>query len=224
MTKKKPKSISPFKDALTAVSEVVKVARIADTPSEIRLEKILKDHHKVALIEAHCGIGASIGSIAAIIGVYDFQLEDWILRGRKECQEYDPEVLQTPYMRLWLLMSVKWAEARILAENALKEKNPEKYLQSRTAKLLGDDWVENTNKDSQEEAMYIDVGGQILESLRSLRNQGFDLNDIIDKDKLTLKVDAPPKKDSDILRENGLLPAPVRSSLPKFFEPEIPTE
>ena len=159
-----------------------------------------------------------MGTLAHTIGISEKLLEQWLMKGREQVALYDSEFYMTPYMTLWNLLSKYWAESRLLAEASLQQRDPVKYLQSKTARLLGDDWVDDKASLQEDQEVRLQVGANLIESLKLLRAQGHDLNDIFDNDKLTLKVEPPARKEKDILEENGLIPPRMKSSLPEIFE------
>ena len=172
----------------------------------LKLESLLQDEQKLADIHARCQGGASIGTISGVLGIPDKIFRDWVYRGRAEWNKYDPDFVKTPYMQLWEILSSAWADARTIAEAMFQKCNPEKFLQSKTSALIGDDWVDkNDSEDEKVQKTQLNVGTELLSSLKLLRNQGYDLNQIIDQDKMTLIVDAPKEKPEDYLRSAGLI-------------------
>ncbi len=171
------------------------------------LERLLRDNRKVQILIDKASMGCSLGTIASALGVSSQTFNVWVHRGREDSLKYDPEFTLTPHMKLWGVLQEALSKARNIAESSLLTRNPEAFLKSKTAALLGDDWTDDKISLEEEEAKTrLDVGQTLLESLKLARKQGMDLNDIIDNNLLTLKTEAPQEKEEDMLNQNGILP------------------
>lgn len=170
-----------------------------------KLEKLLSDPDVVNQIQSRSQLGASVGTIAAVIKVPTETFTRWVNKGKEQAEKYDPEFVTTPYMELWEILRSGWAEARTLAEAMFQKNNPEKFLKSKTSKLLGSDWEEEVVSSEEDmERKTLQVGTQLIESLKLLRKKGFSLDEIIDTDKMSLLTSSPPEKKEDILKKNGV--------------------
>lgn len=193
------------KDLIPFDKHPLRLSERTPKDSDSKLESLLNDPDKVALMESRSQIGASIGTIAATLGIPTNTFIKWVDRGKEETQKYDPDFAQTPHMQLWEILSKGWAEARTLAEAALSQRNPEKFLTSKASRMVGDDWVEEEKAPEDViEKTTLQVGTSMIEAMKTLRAQGFSLDEIIDKDKMSLMVDPPKKKEQDILIKNKI--------------------
>lgn len=195
------------------------------TPEKVKtqLSKILSDKGLVKLINERAAIGCSLGSIAATLQVPYGVFQSWVLTGREESSKYDPEFAKTDEMELWGIISDGWGKARTVCEGMVMQTNPEKFLTSKASKLLGDDWVEeNVAVDENSTSMKLDMGLELIDTLKALRAQHVDLNEVIDQDKLSLRVTPGPKKATDVLEAHNLLPT-KNCSLPAIFQTQVET-
>jgi hypothetical protein len=209
--------------SLPKTEPVVELVPLNDKTKETLLEGILKNHKKVGIIQDKAFLGCSLGTIAACVGVSPQTFSNWAYRGREDCLKYDPEFTLTPHMKLWKYLQEGYSQARILAETSLAQKNPELFLKSKTSQLLGDDWVESKISSEEEETKTrLDVGANLIASLKLARRQGLDINSILDLDLLTIKTEAPKEKEQDLLTSNGVL-SNVFPSLPSSLATNIET-
>ncbi len=199
------------------------LVKIDPAKHESNLEKLLSDPTLVDLIRQRAALGCSTGSIAALLKINYHTFNKWIDQGKEDAATYDQDFAQTPYMRLWFIISEGIADARVLAEASLATRDPEKYLQSKTAALVGDDWIEEANSQEDENSMStkIEMGMDLIETLKILREQKVDLNEVIDTNSLSLMITPPKKKQlEDPLVANKLLPE-VAPCLPNFLQREL---
>jgi hypothetical protein len=194
---------------LTPLTEDRKLTKLEETLASDLTMKNLKERAE---------IGCSIGTLATIAGVSAKVFEVWIVQGKIDSEKYDRDFGETNQMILWDIISKAWAQARTIAEARFAEKDPERFLQSKTSRMIGDDYVDRVDSTEEDTVFTKDLGANFVESLKILRDQGMDLNEIIDNDKLKIKTSAPERKKEDLLIEQGLKPPKRQSSLPSIFE------
>lgn len=184
-----------------------------------RLERFLEDSTSIEIVSSLSSLGCSVGTIAAKLGVPYSRLLDWLEKGKLESSTYDPDFCSTPYMELWSVFSEGMSTARQLAEGSLAQRDPERFLRSKASKLISDEWIEEEKAQEEEKSTStsLPAGEDFIESLKAFRAMGYDLNDIIDKDSLQMRLSPPPVKKEDVLKANGLVPNVV-SSLPKTVD------
>ena len=150
------------------------------------LKEHLDDPVFVQTIETLCSIGASIGTMAAKLGISDRSFRKWVKQGHEDSENELPTF--SLQRELWDIISKGLADSRMMAEAALAKRNPEKFLTSKTMQLLGDDHV-----DEVEAQEYIpetmELGNNLIESFRVLRKQGVDINQIIDSGQIYLEAE-----------------------------------
>lgn len=168
--------------------EVIK-AEVVEQPMT-KLEKLLNDPVKLNQATEYAKLGASSSTIASRIGMPIAAFCKWMVEGKKK-QEDDPG---SPEARLFSIMADAWSNARTLAEASLAQRDPLTFLTRGPGRLLGDDWVEQVETVAVEEKDTLQVGTEFVDALKLLRQQGIDLNEIIDKDQLTLNTNAPKSK------------------------------
>jgi hypothetical protein len=196
---------------LTSIEPKIELVETTPEFENSRLVRLLNDRILMQEIADRARSGSSIGTLSAYLKIPNKIFGEWVYRGREECNRYDPEAFSTPYMKLWQHLSTAWADARTIAEATFSKINPEKFLQSKTVSLLGDDWKEDVEQNQEEERKnnsQLDVGANLIEALKTLRQQGLDLNDIIDSNKLSIIVSPPEKKSEDLLEEAGITNRP----------------
>jgi len=165
---------------------------------------VLDDPSISSEIESYANAGFTISTIAARINISERTFRKWVLQGKEDHALEQP----TLHARLWSLLSKGWATARGLAESRVAEMDPKWFLTRGPSKLLGEDWTDTTEKEEQQQ-LRLEVGTEMVQALKILRNQGIDLNEIIDKDMLTLNTsinekDESTKKVSEEIKTLGL--------------------
>lgn len=188
MTKKRP----PKKDLII---EQIELPIQQLTP----LENLLAD--SIAMKQAFelASAGFSMSSIAATLGFPTTTFIMWIKKG-KSLEEESPN---SPEVILWKELSKGWATAKGLAEAKLAQVDPKFFLTRGPARLLGDDWDEDISGQANKTKETLDVGADFITALKSLREHGHDLNEIIDNDLLSVRVDHKDKP-VDILEKHGI--------------------
>jgi hypothetical protein len=155
--------------------------------------------------------GFSVSTLAAKLKIPTSTFNKWINDGQ-QLSVIDPGA---PEAMLYTRLAEHWAVARGLAEASLAQTKPEIFLTRGPGRLLGNDWAETKDEKTVAEGDKLQIGVEIIESFKLLREQGIDLNDIIDNDKLSLIGIAPPTK--TLLEEIGIdktitsLPGKLRS-------------
>lgn len=196
---------------------IIELVPYSEKSKESLLEGVLKNQKKVTLIQDRAALGCSLGTIAACIGISPQTFSNWAYRGREDCLKYDPEFTLTPHMKLWRYLQEGYSQARLLAETSLAQKDPEKFLKSKTSQLLGDDWTEEKISPEEEELKTrLDIGSNLVASLELARKQGLDINAIIDLKLLSIKTDPPKETEEEVKASNGLIPtAKLFPSIPE---------
>lgn len=188
MTKKRqPKKDIPI--------EQIPVPFLEPTQLEILLADTMLMREAVDLASA----GFSSSSIAAKLGLSATKFIAWIRKG-KALEDESPN---SPEVILWKEMSKGWATAKGLAEASLAQKDPKYFLTRGPARLLGDDWDEDTSAQANKTKETLDVSEDFITALKALRNQGYDLNEIIDKNMMTVNVEHK-EKPVDLLEKHGI--------------------
>jgi hypothetical protein len=154
------------------------------------INRLIEDDDRMHKAIEWAKIGFSVSSIAAQLKIPGATFNKWINDG-KNLAVTDPGA---PEAILFTALAEGWAIARGLAEASLAQSKPEIFLTRGPGKLLGDDWIESKGSVQDENANKLNIGSEIIESFKLLREQGIDLNDIIDNDKLQLIGVAPPPK------------------------------
>lgn len=189
-TKKKPKKI-------VTKPPTVELVPVKDTfvPA---INKLLDNERLMRQAEEWASIGMSVSSIAAKLKIPTSTFNKWINDGKKFAVT-DP---LAPEAILFTRLADGWATARGIAEASLAQTKPEIFLTRGPGKLLGDDWIEQKGTAQSEENSKLNIGSEIIESLKLLRDQGVDLNEIIDNDRMQMIGVAPPTK--NLLEEKGI--------------------
>ena len=162
------------------------------------INKLLDNERLMRQAEEWASIGMSVSSIAAKLKIATSTFNKWINDGKKFAVT-DPAA---PEAILFTRLADGWATARGIAEASLAQTKPEIFLTRGPGKLLGDDWIEQKGTTQSEESGKLNIGSEFLVSLKLLREQGVDLNEIIDNDKMQLIGVAPPTK--TLLEEKGI--------------------
>lgn len=181
------------------------------------VELLLADHILMQKAVEMAAAGFSMSSIAASVGIPASTFVKWIKKGKanEEDNPNDPEVL------LWKELSKGWAIAKGLAESTLSKVDPKFFLTRGPARLLGDDWSEESSSPTKNKET-LDVTEDFLTALKRLRERGFDLNEIIDNNLLSLKTESVERKEVDLLQEHGInqvqkaLPGPLAQEAHKL--------
>jgi len=175
------------------------------TPIEI----LLNDSFTMEKAVEYASAGFSVSSIANMIGVPSSTFSIWIKKG-KQLEEENPNI---PEVILWKQLAKGWATAKGLAEAKVSQTDPKFFLTRGPAKLLGDDWAEDTVTDKVQSKETLDVTQDFVTALKALRERGHDLNEIIDNN-LLMKVEYQEKpvdvdaKDVITQQMNKALPSP----------------
>lgn len=188
MTKKRsPKKDLPIEHVQLPIQEA--------TP----LENLIAD--SVAMKQAFelASAGFSMSSIAATLSFPTTTFILWVKKG-KALEEESPNA---PEVILWKELSRGWATAKGLAEAKLAQVDPKFFLTRGPARLLGDDWDEDTSSQANKTKETLDVGADLITALKALREQGHDLNEIIDKNTLSIVVEHKDKP-VDLLEKHGI--------------------
>jgi hypothetical protein len=191
-TKKK----SPLKKTITKPPQVDLI--VYDENVIPPINKLIDDDMLMKRACELASTGASVSSLAAMLKIPAPTFRKWISDGQA-LHITDPGA---PEAILYERLAESWGIARILAEAALAQTKPEFFLTRGPGKLLGDDWIEQKGTTQTEDQNKLHIGAEIIESFKLLREQGIDLNDIIDNDKLELIGVAPPAK--TLLEEKGI--------------------
>jgi hypothetical protein len=154
------------------------------------INKLIEDDNLMSDACEWASVGFSVSSIAAKLKIPGPTFNKWINDG-KTLASTDPGA---PEAILFTKLAEGWAIARGLAEASLAQCKPEIFLTRGPGKLLGDDWIESKGTVQDESANKLNIGSEIIESFKLLREQGIDLNDIIDNDRLQLIGVAPATK------------------------------
>jgi hypothetical protein len=162
------------------------------------INKLLDNERLMKQAEEWASIGMSVSSIAAKLKIPTSTFNKWINDGKK-FSVLDPGA---PEAILFTRLADGWATARGIAEASLAQTKPEIFLTRGPGKLLGDDWIEQKGTAQSEDNSKLNIGSELIDSLKLLRKQGVDLNEIIDNDKLQLIGVAPPTK--TLLEEKGI--------------------
>lgn len=209
--KRKTPGTTP-KVPVEATEEVLVIPNVVDPELKPILD-ILANNSLIEKIIDLASAGASIGSIAASLKISSSFFTKWIHKGMQDSEAN----MNTPYRELWDLIAPCLAIARTLAERTLSERDPKYYLTHGPGKLLGEDWQEKAGNQVDPDSMKLEMGQDFLIAMKLLRQQGVDLNQIIDSDSLTVNTSAPPKAES-LLEKHGMgiisnpsLPGPIAS-------------
>lgn len=162
------------------------------------INKLLDNERLMKQAEEWASIGMSVSSIAAKLKIATSTFNKWINDGKKFAVT-DPAA---PEAILFTRLADGWATARGIAEASLAQTKPEIFLTRGPGKLLGDDWIEQKGTAQSEDNSKLNIGSEIIESLKLLRDQGVDLNEIIDNDRMQMIGVAPPTK--NLLEEKGI--------------------
>ena len=187
MTKKRP----PKKNLPV---EPIELPPLPLTP----LENLLNDFIKMKEICELASAGFSMSSIAASVEIPVTTFTLWVKKG-KTLEESDPNI---PEVMLWKALAKHWATAKGLAEAKVAQVDPKFFLTRGPARLLGDDWSDESVESTVKEKETLDVTGDFLTALRRLRENGHDLNEIIDSN-LAMKVEYV-EKPVDLLTKHGI--------------------
>lgn len=163
------------------------------------LENLLNDFIKMKEICELAAAGFSMSSIAASVEISVTTFTSWVKKG-KSLEESEPNC---PEVILWKALAKHWATAKGLAEAKLAQTKPEFFLTRGPARLLGDDWSDEQEGSAIKQKETLDVTGDFLTALRRLRESGHDLNEIIDANSLTMKVEYVDKP-VDLLTKHGI--------------------
>jgi hypothetical protein len=183
---------------------------LAPTKDLTDVELFLADFIAMQKSEEMASVGFSMSAIAAALGIPAQRFITWVKRGKEQEEDspYMPEVI------LWKHLAKGWAVAKGLAESKVAQVDPKFFLTRGPARMLGDDWSEESSEGSRTTKETLDVTTDFMTALRRLREQGYDLNEIIDNDLLSIKVDRQ-EKPIDILEKHGInhtapaLPGPL---------------
>jgi hypothetical protein len=155
-------------------------------------------------------VGFSMSSIASSLQIPVPTFISWIKKGKAN-EEVSPRM---PEVILWKELSKGWAVAKGLAESKLASVDPKFFLTRGPARLLGDDWDEDVSGNANEEKETLDITEDFITALKRLRERGHDLNEIIDNNLLSVKVEHEDKP-VDLLEKHGItqvhkgLPGPL---------------
>jgi hypothetical protein len=147
------------------------------------VDALLHSQEGMKLLQTLCLTGASIGTIEAKLRLPKGKLKRWLKRGA------NPH--SGSYHRLFLQMREWIADVRHQIEERMTLRNPELYLERSTSMALVEDFYDATQTASQEEKTNNGIDAeqlqkQMLESLKVLALQGFDLNKLALEGKLDL--------------------------------------
>jgi hypothetical protein len=135
-------------------------------------------------------LGATMTTVAAILGVKYDTLTTWLRRGRT--------TKRNPYRKFWGDVVQAIGNARLLAEAEVKSRDPFKWLRySASSRLLGDEW-----REDPEQSQTVNLQGpaanqsqltqqDVMEALIELRRSGIDLNALVDTGAKSLTLAAP---------------------------------
>lgn len=171
-------------------------------PQEItEIEELVMNPIKRKVITEWASVGGTLGTIAAQLGLSLFKVKSWIERGKEEFHKNEKDT--SPYAELWRIVSSGLATARGLAEAKVAAIDPKFFLTKGPARLLGNDWEE---ADEELQESKLQVGIEFVQALKLLRKQGFDLNEIIDKDKLDIMIKPEAQEDANnVLEQEGII-------------------
>lgn len=136
-------------------------------------------------------LGASLTTVAALLGVKYDTFSTWLYRGRT--------TKRWPYRKLWGDVMNSIGEARLLAEAEIKSRDPFKWLRySAAARLVGDEW-----REDPEQVSTVQVEGRLtgqtaitqedlMSALTELRRAGIDLNALVDTGSQSLTLASRP--------------------------------
>lgn len=184
------------------------LAVIPQAPTEV--ETLLSDFIAMQKAEEMASAGFSMSAIAAALSIPAQRFITWVKRG-KENEESSPNM---PEVHLWKHLAKAWAIAKGLAEAKVAQVDPKFFLTRGPARLLGDDWSEETSEGAKHAKETLDVTADFMTALKRLREHGHDLNEIIDNNLMTVKVDRQ-EKPVDLLEKHGInqimpaLPSPL---------------
>ena len=174
------------------------------------VEILLSDFIAMQKAEEMASVGFSMSAIAAALGIPAQRFIAWVKKG-KEFEEDSPNM---PEVILWKHLAKAWAVAKGLAESKVAQVDPKFFLTRGPARLLGDDWSEEASEGSKTAKETLDVSGDFITALKRLREHGHDLNEIIDNNLMTVRVDRE-EKPVDLLEKHGIthiqpaLPGPL---------------
>lgn len=195
----------------TKKPELVIDENLTTTTTDLtEVELFLADFIAMQKSEEMASVGFSMSAIASALGIPAQRFINWVKRG-KEHEEDSPNM---PEVRLWKHLAKGWAVAKGLAESKVAQVDPKFFLTRGPARMLGDDWSEESSEGNKVAKETLDVTADFMTALRRLREQGCDLNEIIDNDLLTVKVDRQ-EKPVDLLEKHGIthtapaLPGPL---------------
>jgi hypothetical protein len=188
-----------FKKPEIPVEETLPTAEHIPSTVETLLSDFVAMQKAVEMAQA----GFSMSSIAASLSIPVNTFISWIKKGRSN----EEEVPNMPEVILWRELSKGWAIAKGLAEANLSKMDPKFFLTRGPARLLGDDWDEDTSSAANKQKETLDVTADFITALKRLRERGHDLNEIIDHDMLTIKTDHTDKP-VDLLEKHGINQVP----------------
>jgi hypothetical protein len=189
---------------------------ITTDPSEVEplipttVELLLADFVAMDKAVELASVGFSMSSIAASLQIPVPTFISWIRKGKTN-EEASPRM---PEVILWKELSKGWAVAKGLAESKLAAVDPKFFLTRGPARLLGDDWDDEVSSSAIKEKETLDITEDFVTALKRLRERGHDLNEIIDNNLLSVKVDHEDKP-VDLLEKHGItqvhkgLPGPL---------------
>lgn len=174
------------------------------------IETLLMDHIAVTKAVEMASAGFSMSSIAAALEIPVQTFIGWVKKGKSN----EEELPNMPEVILWRELAKGWSIAKGLAEASLSKVDPKFFLTRGPARMLGDDWDEDTSIGANKKKETLEVTADFITALKRLRERGHDLNEIIDHNMLTIKNEHEDKP-VDLLEKHGItsnvkaLPGPL---------------
>ena len=149
------------------------------------IEALLADTSKMTQYKEFVQMGASLGTLEAKLQLSRGSLSRWLEKGKTR-----PKSI---YAQLYRFHCDAVADSRLLAESAMRDKSPEKWLEKNSsARVVEDTQVTQSNSVQVQQAVGM---GQIVGALKVLRQQGYDINQIIDSGNMAL-LEGPKNEES----------------------------
>jgi hypothetical protein len=154
----------------------------------------LMQYHKHIYLQAltNLRLGASLSTVAAILGVSYPTFTAWLHKGRHSKRH--------PYRKFFTDIMEAVGEARLIAEAEVKSRDPYKWLRySAASRIVGDEWRDDVELKSSVELIGSGIGpGQnpgitqqdLMEALVELRRAGIDLNTLAEQGRASLAIPA----------------------------------
>lgn len=146
-----------------------------------RVRQLLEDEERMELLATYASSGASLATIEAAMGLKEGLLKQWSEKGKQHSAESS-----SPYRKVYDSLRKAIAEARLVAENSLRDKNPEKWLEKNSAARVVEQVEAPTEMIVGSESR-LSIGKEFLVALQVLRDQGYSLDEMMDGGRISIE-------------------------------------